>query len=198
MDLRPVFAIVALYITAEKNKHIVKLPAKNELLKAGDVPADEFKRIYDQMKSLASEAAKAAAVQAAAAAAAGMPSSAQRITAPGPADPGASAEDEDAADTVQALIEQDNDAAALLEQDEAEAAAAAQADLASLRSSASLPSSCRHAGQVLGGRETLSAAQAAFAAAAPVFGKQVEEILKVLVTVILCSKRTKALTFEKF
>lgn len=178
MDLRPVFAIVALYITAEKNKHIVKVPAKNELMKAGDVPADEFKRIYDQMKSLALEAAKAAAVQAAAAEAAGNPSSAQRITAPGPAAPGASAEDENAANTVHALTEQDSDAAALLEQDEAEAVAAAQADLASLRSSASLSSSCRDAGQVLGSRAPLSAAQAAVAAAAPVFGKQAEEILK--------------------
>lgn len=177
MDLRPVFAIVALYITAEKNKHIVKLPAKNELMKAGDVQADEFKRIYDQMKSLAAEAleasAKAAAVQAAAAAAKGIPSSAQRITAPGPAAPGASADDEGSTDTVQALMEQDSGAASL----PAEATAAAQADLASLRSSASLPSSCPHDGHVLGSRAPLSAAQAAFAAAAPVFGKQLEEIL---------------------
>ena len=53
-------------MTAEKHKHIVKVPARNELLKAGDVQEDEFKRIYDQMKLLADQTAKAAAAAASA------------------------------------------------------------------------------------------------------------------------------------
>ena len=177
---RPVFAIVALYMTAEKNTHIVKLPAKNELMKAGDVPADEFKRIYDQMKSLAAEAAQAAAraapVQPAAAAAAAVPT--QRIAAAAMAAPGVSAKDEDAHDEFQALLlEQDRQAAALLEQDEAAADAAARADFAAAPGSSASSSTAApppHAGQVLGSSAPLSADQAAAAAAAPVFGAKTE------------------------
>ena len=67
---RPVFAVVALYFTAERNKNVVKPPEKNQLLKAGDVQDSEFRRIYDHMKLLALEEAKASATAAAAAAAA--------------------------------------------------------------------------------------------------------------------------------
>lgn len=67
---RPVFAVAALYIAAEKNKHVVKPPERNQLLKAGDVQDSEFKRIYDDMKRLALEEAKASAAASAAAAAA--------------------------------------------------------------------------------------------------------------------------------
>ena len=165
-------------MTAEKNTHIVKLPAKNELMKAGDVPADEFKRIYDQMKSLAAEAAqaRAAPVQPAAAAAAAAPT--QRIAAAAMAAPGVSAKAEDAHDEFQALLlEQDRQAAALLEQDEAAADAAARADFAAAPGSSASSSTAApppHAGQVLGSSAPLSADQAAAAAAAPVFGAKTE------------------------
>jgi hypothetical protein len=72
---RPVFAIAALYMTADKNKNLVKLPAKNELLKAGDVQEDEFKQVLAHMRELAKHAAssKVAEPRVAASTAAGNP-----------------------------------------------------------------------------------------------------------------------------
>ena len=53
---RPVFAVAAFYMTAEKHKHVVKPPPKSELLRAGDVQEDDFKRILELMKKFAQDA----------------------------------------------------------------------------------------------------------------------------------------------
>jgi hypothetical protein len=78
---RPVFAVVALFITAEKNKHVVKPLQRNELLKASDVQEGEFSRIYHHMKLLASQEAKASAEASAAAAAAAAAAAKQQEAA---------------------------------------------------------------------------------------------------------------------
>ena len=51
--------MAALYFTAEKHKHIVKVPLISELLKAGDVTEEEFQRIHKDMKHLAQAATAA-------------------------------------------------------------------------------------------------------------------------------------------
>ena len=145
---RPVFALAALYMTAEKHKHIVQVPAKNDLLKAGDVKEDEFKRIYENMKFLAHQALIDRAKEATAAAEA------------------AAAASKAAAATERATAEV---AAALLQQDY-EAAAAAEEEIAGPAIATGGAESALSHGHIFGAISAPSAEDAAAAAAAPVFG----------------------------